>query len=211
MVERRGPSASETGVAAVQCLEGEDVWAAGAAGRFDLELARAACAAVSSVAEGAMEDFEYAEGTPPTAFIIEYRDGFRGTVLMLSGFVSDFGYAARARGEAAPVSCEMYSQRPPAYDGTGEPAAGPVAHFSYLARNVEEMMVTGAPSYPIERTLLASGMLEAALQSRRQGHARIATPHLAVEYKREVALPPHMPKGPRPTGATLLPWPPAKL
>ena len=42
-------------------------------------------------------------GTPPTAFIIEYRDGFRGTVLMLSGYVSDFGYAARARGEAAPL------------------------------------------------------------------------------------------------------------
>ena len=129
MVERRGVTASETGVAAVQCLEGEAVWAAGSTGRFSLELARAACEAVEARAEGvAMEDFEYDADLPATAFIIEYRDGFRATVLMLTGYVNDFGYAARTTtGET--VRCEFVSQRAPAYGGTGAPAQGPVAHF----------------------------------------------------------------------------------
>ena len=70
-------------------------------------------------------------------------------------------------------------------------------------------MVTGVPSTPVERTLLASGVLEAALASRHQGGARLATPWLTVEYQRKYDTPPHMPTGPRPTGATLLPWPPA--
>ncbi len=212
MVERRGPSAAETGVAAVQCLTGDAVWEAGAAGRFSLALARAACAAVaSSKAPLPLEEFEYPKGQPATAFVLEYRDGFRGTVLMLSDYLADFGYAASVRGSETPLCCEMFSQRPPSYGGTGKPAQGPVAHFSYLARNVEEMMVTGVPSYPVERTLLSSGVLEASLRSRRLGGARLVTPHLNVEYQRVNSLPPYFPVGERPTGATLLPWPPARL
>jgi hypothetical protein len=104
-----------------------------------------------------------------------------------------------------------FSQRTPAYGGTGEQAKGPVAHFSYLGRNVEEMMVTGTPAWPAERcvpmtlrdlrlrtrglgesfyglyslccatwstrvrTLLSSGILEAALLSRTQGVWRFYT------------------------------------
>ena len=212
MVERRGPTAAESGVAAVQCLTGDAVWAAGAAGRFSMSLARAACAAVASSKHPLpMEDFAYPEGQPATAFILEYRDGFRATVLMLTNYLGDFGYAATVRGSSRPVCCEMFSQRAPEYGGTGKPAQGPVAHFSYLARNVEEMMVTGVPSYPVERTLLASGVLETALRSRRLGGARLTTPHLNVAYQRVRDLPPYFPMGERPTGATLLPWPPARL
>ena len=29
------------------------------------------------------------------------------------------------------------------------------AHFAYLALNVEEMMVTGEPTYPVERVLVS--------------------------------------------------------
>jgi hypothetical protein len=41
MVERR--VGGETGVKAVTYISGDPVWEAGAAGRFSLELARAAC------------------------------------------------------------------------------------------------------------------------------------------------------------------------
>jgi hypothetical protein len=39
----------------------------------------------------------------------------------------------------------------------------PYAYFSYLSLNTEEMFATGKPSYPVERTLLTTGALEAAL------------------------------------------------
>ena len=80
-----------------------------------------------------------------------------------------------------------------------------------LGRNVEEMIITGNPSYPVERTLLSGGILEASLSSLQQGGRRLQTPHLAfVKYKREADRPPYIPSGERPTGATLDPWPPAR-
>ena len=69
-------------------------------------------------------------------------------------------------------------------------------------------MLTGVPSWPAERTLLSSGVLEAALRSRTEGGNRLMTDWLAVRYQRKV-MPPYMPAGKRPAGSTLLPWPPA--
>jgi hypothetical protein len=46
-----------------------------------------------------------------------------------------------------------------------------------------EMFETGAALYPVERTLLTSGILESCLTSKMRNHARLETPHLAVSYK----------------------------
>ena len=43
--------------------------------------------------------------------------------------------------------------------------------------------MTGNAPYPIERTLLTSGMVQSALQSLHLGQRKIETPHLAVTYK----------------------------
>jgi hypothetical protein len=155
-VERRGPTASESGVAAVQCLQGDDVWAAGRGGLFSLELALAACSAVQGgdvptpLADLLGFDFQRqpspgetsSEVEPATAWLIEYRDGFRATLLILNGFISGNGYAARVRGpdgEALIEACKssmygglakdpggpgLYSGK---YPGT---AQGTFAHFA---------------------------------------------------------------------------------
>lgn len=72
--------------------------------------------------------------------------------------------------------------------------------------NIQEMFLSGAPTYPVERTLLTSGVLEAALDSRYRGHAPVATPHLDIAYTSYDSIP-WRPRGLRPTGACLNPFP----
>ena len=185
MVERR--AGGETGVEAVTCLEGAAVWAAAQAGLWSRELAEAACACIVDKPAGSME----AHCPNPALFLLEYRDGLRGAVLMLNGYVTDMAYAARVAGQVQ--ATEFYLQPQASH-----------AHFSYLGLNIEEMFVTGQPAYPIERTLLTTGALEAALDSRYRGHTRLQTPHLNITYRSYETLP-WRPTGPRPAGATLEP------
>ena len=45
------------------------------------------------------------------------------------------------------------------------------------------MFVTGRAPYPVERTLIVSGVLEACLTSKVQNHQRLETPQLNVRYR----------------------------
>ena len=47
----------------------------------------------------------------------------------------------------------------------------------------EETFVTGKAPYPVERTLLTSGLVEAGMRSLANGQKRLETPHLAVKYQ----------------------------
>ena len=180
MTERR--QGGESGVVAIQCLEGEAVWR-----QWPLALAEAACAQIRN-----RPDKTLVEGCPnPTAFLIEHRDGFRSAVLMLNGYVTDFAYAGR-QGDNV-YATEFYLQNGPPY-----------AHFSYLSLNIEEMFVTGVPQYPVERTLLVTGILDAIMHSRAQGYIRLETPHLSDLAYRSYQKMPIRPTAPRPEGATLL-------
>ena len=195
MVERR--AGGETGVAAVTCLEGDDVWQAAEDGRWSRELAEAACAAIENKPAGAIED----HCSKPAIALIEYRDGLRGAALMLDGYVEDLAYAARIEDNQV-VATEFFAQ-----GHGGEDEDGPYAHFAYLSLNVEEMFVTGASTAPVERTLLTTGVLETMLDSRHAGHQRLETPWLDVTYQCREPVP-WRPGAARPEGACLDPWPP---
>lgn len=189
MAERR--VGGETGVAAVTCLEGEAVWQAADAGKWPLDLALAALATIPDKRGGdaAQAMREYA--TKPALFEVEYRDGFRGYALLLTGYIEQFAYAGRLdNGEVQATYFRL---------ANGQPHA----HFSYLGLNVEEMFLTGQPSYPVERTLLTTGVLEAALDSRYQGYVRVETPHLDVRYASFDTIP-WRPSAPEPQGASLI-------
>ncbi len=189
MIERRG--GGESGVTAVQCLEGKAVWTAAEKGLWSRELAEAACAPIEDKPDGRME--KHCEN--PAAFLIEHSDRFRSTVLMLNGYTSHFAYAGQVNGEIQ--GTEFYLQ-----------SGNPYAHFSYLSLNIEEMFLTGVSQYPVERTLLTTGVLDAAMHSRHQGHVRLETPYLANLAYRSYEKLPIRPTEPRPGGSTLDPWPP---
>ncbi len=55
------------------------------------------------------------------------------------------------------------------------------AFLEALTVKIEEFL-NGRPSFPVERTLLTSGILEYALDSRVRGQARLETPDLDVSY-----------------------------
>lgn len=163
MVERR--SGGETGIAAVQCLEGDAVWAAGRGGVWSRELATAAVDNIEPKATGRMED----NCANPVVFLVEYLDGFRAATLLLPGHLQGFGYAARFNGSVSATGLNRQAER-------HQP-------FTYLGLNVQEMFLTGRPQYPVERTLLVTGALEALMESRYRGHVWVETPHLDVAYR----------------------------
>ena len=57
-----------------------------------------------------------------------------------------------------------------------------VTYSAALMSKAEEMFVTGKAPYPVERTLLTSGMTAAGLESLATKEKRLDTPHLAVKY-----------------------------
>ena len=61
-------------------------------------------------------------------------------------------------------------------------------HFSFLCNHIEKMFLTGKPSYPVERTLIVTGMLAFLMDSHHEGGRRIETPELEkVGYRPAVS------------------------
>ena len=164
MVERR--RGGEAGVVAVQCLEGAAVWKAMDERRFSKAILEAALLRHTPPI-GA----DYRERSPnPTAYFIEYADGFRATCIMLNEVAGKFLAAVQLTGDAHAVGTQFWLQ---------EPLFG---HFSYLSGAIQEMVRTGVPPYPVERTVLTTGILSTAMDSRHEGHRRIETPDLVIPY-----------------------------
>lgn len=176
MVERR--VGGETGVRAVQYYAGDDVWQAGDDGVWSWDLLAAAMSRSDSPQGNAIED-----GRPedvvglgyirdhvpsPGAYVVEYSDGLRATMLLLDGATKEFLFAAKLNGQDEPVSTQFFLTPMPN-----------VNHFSGLTAKIEEMFVTGEAPYPAQRTLLVSGVLEACLRARHEGVQRLETPAMA--------------------------------
>jgi hypothetical protein len=174
MVERR--KGGETGVKAVQCLQGAAMWKAMDQARWSRTLLEAALKHVPAHAKG-----DYREPTSKTedagVFLIEYRDGLRAAVALLNGWVYEgdggaFTFAAQLKDKAKPVGTLFYLQQP-----------DPFGHFTYLVKAIDAMIRTGHAVYPVERTLLTTGILDAIMTSKVEKGRRIETPHLAIKYQ----------------------------
>jgi hypothetical protein len=174
MVERR--QGGETGVRAVQCVQGEEMWQTLDKGTWSRRLLEAALALVPAHAQGDYRPLT-SRARDAAVFLIEYRDGFKAAVAMMNGWVHEgdggaFCFAGQVRGQSKPVATHFYLQQP-----------DPFAHFAYLVRAIDRMMQTGHAPYPVERTLLTTGILDAVMISRAEKHRRVETPHLDIRYQ----------------------------
>ena len=108
------------------------------------------------------------------AYFIEHRDGLRTTLFMLP--IRDFNYAGLNAETGEVISCQMYLPMPDHGSTTAD-------FFNPLIHYIEAMIVGNAAPYPIERTLLTSGMTLAGVESFHRGEETVETPEMKVRYQ----------------------------
>jgi hypothetical protein len=167
---RRG---SETGVKQVELLAGDAAVAAMQAGRFSSDLVTAAMHAERDAHFTRRPTLPYPEEpyVPRHAVLVTYEDGTRGTALTVGSGGDRWNFACRLRGESKPLATAFYS--------------GPWGNwnlFNALSGAVAHFFRTGNSPYPVERTLLVGGILDAAMHSHADGGKPIATPQLEFSY-----------------------------
>lgn len=109
-------------------------------------------------------------------YFIDHHDGLRTTMLLCNGLVRDFTYAGMTKDTGKVISCQMHLPMPNHISTTAD-------FFNPLVNHIEQMVLTGKVPYPIERTLLTSGMTLGAVNSLHQGQIPLATPELNIAYQ----------------------------
>ncbi len=181
MSERR--KGGEVGIKSVHALRGEKMWEHLATD--DRKNTRRLLAAALSrshtlpVKEGYVEEpisVEWARRVLPEmlAYFIEHRDGFR-TAMFLTN-IQDFNYAGLRGDNDEIISCQMYLPMPLTSATTAD-------FFNPLVRHIETMVLENRAPYPVERTLLTSGMTLGGVDSIHNGYSLVKTPEMEVVYQ----------------------------
>ena len=172
-----GRAGGEKGVARVQFLEGEALWKAAADGVWSPQLAAAAMAAEVGAADPltkylASGGKQFTGDAPPVhAIAVHYRDGVRGLALKIGNSAVRWNFAARLQDQPEPLATAYY--------------VGPWQNrnlFKALSHAIQSHFREKKAPYPVERTLLTSGILDAAMDSRIAGGKLLDTPQLDVAY-----------------------------
>jgi hypothetical protein len=182
MLERR--EGGEAGVAWLEAYRGDKVWDALQNGVWSRRLVEAALCRSHTLTPARLgfndifPTVDQMRGLvkDPVAYHYQYADGPRATMILMSGLVRDFNFATTLEGSSTPFSTQMYLPMP---DGRTTLAN----FFSPLVNCMEQMFLTGKPPYPIERTLLTTGLTAAGVDSLYAGQERLKTPHLAIKYQ----------------------------
>jgi len=181
MSERR--QGGEVGIKSVHAVRGARLWEMLAVPEREatrrLMVAALCCSHNLPVQDGFPTDrvtFEWARQVLPDtlAYFIEHRDGFR-TTMFLTG-IHDFNYAGLRSDTGEIVACQMYLPMPGQSATTAD-------FFNPLARHIETMVLENRAPYPVERTLLTSGMVIGGVNSLHRGQVPVATPEMEVRYR----------------------------
>ena len=168
---RRG---GETGVSKVQLLAGDACQRAAAEGRWSQDLV---AAAMHAERDAKMPRRKAGPAFPPEPFtarhavLLTYKDGTRATILTVGRDGNRWNFACRLRGQDKPLATAFYS--------------GPWGNwnlFCALSGAIAHFFRTREAPYPVERTLLVSGVLDAAMHSHHDGGLPLDTPQLEWKY-----------------------------
>ena len=107
----------------------------------------------------------------PVLYRYQHRDGLRMNMLLIEGVVNDFTFAARLTGHSKPLSVQMFLSPREVCN-----------FFNPLTHATETLFQTGQAPYPIERTLLTTGLAAAGIESLYRKGQRLKTPHLDISY-----------------------------
>lgn len=165
---RRG---GETGITHVEHLEGDALWRAAQDGRWSLPLAETAMRAELGKELPDLRKAYTGEKETPHGILLTYRDGTRGTILKLGRSSIRWNFACRLTGDKEVRSCRYH--------------VGPWGNrnlFMGLSHAIQHFFRTRTAPYPVERTLLASGVVDTTMHSRAEGR-RLATRHLELTYR----------------------------
>jgi len=167
---RRG---GETGIKQVQLITGDACRAAMKEGRISSELIAAAMNAERNAGMKRRPTLRFPEEpfVPRHAVLVTYKDGTRGTAMTVGSGGDRWNFACRLRGQKEPLATAFYS--------------GPWGNwnlFCALSGAIANFFRTGQEPYPVERTLLVSGVLDAAMHSNNDGGKPVDTPELEFAY-----------------------------
>ncbi len=179
MSERR--KGGEVGIREVTAVSGERVWELLSQREVTRQLfVSALCRSHSLPVETgyptARVTFEWAKQalSSITGYFIEHLDGFHTAIFLTK--IQDFNYAAMRADTGELVGCQMMLPMPGRNATTAD-------FFNPLSIIVEQMIVTGKTNYPIERTLLTSGMVIAAVDSLHAGGSPQLTGDMHIAYR----------------------------
>ncbi len=178
MVESR--HRHETGVARVQFLQGDALWNAADHGLWSIELARAALDAEPGSKRPSARELirrppSGQSGSPFVShgILLHYKDGLRATVLAAAtGGGINWHFACKLAAEEKTQATSFY--------------VGPWDNrnlFKALSHAIQTHFREHRAPYPVERTLLVTGILDAEMESRHRGGIPVDTPHLQFGYK----------------------------
>jgi hypothetical protein len=181
MSERR--TGGESGIRSMQALKGERLWNYIGENELTQRLLFAALARSHTlrVPDGYAvppPTLDWVRRGSPQAigYFFEHNDGLRTSMLLCNGLVQDFTYAGIDRKGGRPISCQMHLPMPNHISTTAD-------FFNPLMHHVERMIIENRAPYPVERTLLTSGMTLFGVESLHRGQTAINTPEMNITYR----------------------------
>jgi hypothetical protein len=178
LVERR--RGGETGIRQVKAISGNAIWKnrdvmksindllAAAISRSDTPQGESVkdCRTQDLIRRGLVPQL----AEDPILYIIEHLDGLRSYIIVLNGVVGEPNFAVRTR-SGDMISAQFYLPPPPGSH-----------YWSALCGVVDDFFESGKVPSPVQRSVLASGLLEALKKARLQPGVAVETPDLGIAY-----------------------------